>query len=81
MALMQFVVDTTGHARKSTITAIEATYTDFSDAAASAVVEMEFTPATMDGHKIERLVQIPFNFSLHNTLPITPFSIPMRRDR
>src|SRR5205823_3556754 len=63
MALMQFVVDTTGHARKSTITAIESTYTDFSDAAASAVVDMEFTPATMDGHKIERLVQIPFNFT------------------
>jgi TonB family protein len=81
MALMQFVVDTTGHARKSSITAIEATYTDFRDAAASAVMDMEFTPATMDGHKIERLVQIPFNFTLHNTLPISAFSVPVRRTR
>jgi len=80
-ALMQFVVDTTGHAKKSTITAIESTYADFSEAAASAVADMEFTPATMDGHKIERLVQIPFNFTLHNNLPNSAFSVPVRRGR
>lgn len=76
-ALLQFVVDTSGKVRRETINCIEATYKDFSDAAQSSVLEMEFTPATIDGHKIERMVQIPFNFSLHNDLPITPFQVPV----
>jgi len=80
-ALLQFVVDTTGRVRRETITTIDPTYKDFSDAAQAAVLEMQFTPATLEGHKIERMVQIPFNFNLHNDLPISAFSVPVRRTR
>lgn len=80
-ALLQFVVDTLGHVRPATITTVDATYKDFSDEARSALLDMEFTPATMEGHKIERMVQIPFNFNLHADLPISAFSVPVRRTR
>jgi TonB family protein len=80
-ALVQFVVDTAGRAKPSTITTIEATYKDFGDAAESYVTEMSFFPATIDGHPVERLVQYPFDFKLNAVLPISPFQVPTRRGR
>lgn len=78
-AVMQFTVDTSGKAVRQSIETIEASYKDFSDAARAAILEMEFIPAMMDGHKIERLVQIPFDFKLNTALPIRPFTIPLKR--
>jgi TonB family protein len=80
-ALVQFVVDTLGKAKPETITTVEATYKDFGDAAASYVTDMQFIPATVDGHPVERLVQYPFAFKLSTVMPITPFQVPMRRGR
>ena len=80
-ALVQFVVDTTGRARPETINCLEATYKDFADAAIGTVKTMVFNPATLEGHKIERLVQYPFDFKLNAVLPITPFPIPTRGGR
>lgn len=80
-AVVQFVVDTTGKAKRETITTIDATYKDFGDAARSYVTEMAFLPATIDGHPVERLVQYPFDFNLTTVLPITPFQVPVRRTR
>jgi TonB family protein len=80
-ALVQFVVDTSGRARPETINCLEATYKDFADAAVGAVKTMLFIPATLEGHKIERLVQYPFDFKLNAVLPISPFPVPTRGGR
>jgi len=51
------------------------------DAAMAVVKTMEFTPATLEGHKIEQLVQYPIDFKLNAVLPVKPFEIPTRRGR
>ncbi len=78
-ALVQFIVDTTGKAKPETITCVQATYKDFALAAIDAVKMMEFTPATLEGHKIEQLVQYPIDFKLNAVLPVKPFDVPTRR--
>ena len=78
-ALVQFVVDTSGKAKPETIVCMQATYKDFALAAIDAVKMMEFTPATLEGHKIEQLVQYPIDFKLNAVLPVKPFEVPTRR--
>ena len=80
-ALVQFVVDTSGRAKPESITCMQATYKDFADAAVAAVKMMEFVPATIEGHKIEQLVQYPIDFKLNAVLPVKPFEVPTRRGR
>jgi TonB family protein len=80
-ALVQFVVDTLGHPKSESITCVQATYKDFADAAVAAVRTMEFTPASIEGHKIEQLVQYPIDFKLNAVLPVKPFEVPVRRGR
>lgn len=78
-AVVQFVVDTTGRAKPESITCTRATFKDFADAAMAVVKTMEFTPAELEGHKIEQLVQYPIDFKLNAVLPVKPFEIPTRR--
>jgi TonB family protein len=78
-AIVQFVVDTSGHAKPESITCTQATFKDFADAAMAAVKTMEFTPAELEGHKIEQLVQYPIDFKLNAVLPVKPFEVPTRR--
>jgi TonB family protein len=78
-ALVQFIVDTTGRAKPESIVCVEATFKDFAEAAMSAVKMMEFTPATLEGHKVEQLVQYPIDFKLNAVLPVKPFEVPTRR--
>ena len=78
-ALVQFVVDTTGKAKPESIVCMNATYKDFALAAIDAVKMMEFNPATLEGHKIEQLVQYPIDFKLNAVLPVKPFEVPTRR--
>jgi TonB family protein len=80
-AVVQFVVDTSGHAKPESITCTQATYKDFADAAMAVVKTMEFIPATLEGHKIEQFVQYPIDFKLNAVLPVKPFEIPTRRGR
>jgi TonB family protein len=80
-ALVQFVVDTLGRPKTESITCMRATYKDFADAAVAAVKMMEFVPATIEGHKIEQLVQYPIDFKLNAVLPVKPFEVPVRRGR
>lgn len=80
-ALVQFVVDTLGKPKPESITCMEATYKDFADAAVAAVKMMEFVPASIEGHKIEQLVQYPIDFKLNAVLPVKPFEVPVRRGR
>ena len=78
-ALVQFIVDTTGKAKPESIVCVQATFKDFAEAAMSAVRMMEFTPATLEGHKVEQLVQYPIDFKLNAVLPVKPFEVPTRR--
>jgi TonB family protein len=78
-ALVEFIVDTTGKAKPESIVCVQATYKDFALAAIDAVKMMEFTPATLEGHKIEQLVQYPIDFKLNAVLPVKPFEVPTRR--
>jgi len=80
-ATVQFVVDTLGRAKPESIMCTKATYKDFADAAMAVVKTMEFTPATLEGHKIEQLVEYPIDFKLNAVLPVKPFEIPTRRGR
>jgi TonB family protein len=80
-AVVQFVVDTLGRAKPESIMCTKATYKDFADAAMAVVKTMEFTPATLEGHKIEQLVEYPIDFKLNAVLPVKPFEIPPRRGR
>ena len=80
-AVVQFVVDTSGRAKPESIVCTQATYKDFADAAMAAVKTMEFIPASLEGHKIEQLVQYPIDFKLNAVLPVKPFEIPTRRGR
>lgn len=80
-AIVQFVVDTLGRAKPESIMCTKATYKDFADAAMAVVKTMEFTPATLEGHKIEQLVEYPIDFKLNAVLPVKPFEIPSRRGR
>ncbi|HEV7837931.1 MAG TPA: energy transducer TonB, partial [Gemmatimonadaceae bacterium] len=80
-AIVQFVVDTSGRAKPESIMCTQATYKDFADAAMAAVKTMEFTPAELEGHKIEQLVQYPIDFKLNAVLPIKPFEVPRRGGR
>lgn len=80
-ALVQFVVDTLGKPKPESISCIQATYKDFADAAVAAVKMMEFVPASIEGHKIEQLVQYPIDFKLNAVLPVKPFEVPVRRGR
>jgi len=80
-AVVQFVVDTLGRAKPETITCTQATFKDFADAAMAVVKTMEFHPATLEGHKVEQLVQYPIDFKLNAVLPVKPFEVPTRRGR
>lgn len=80
-AVVQFVVDTLGRAKPESIMCTKATYKDFADAAMAVVKTMEFTPATLEGHKVEQLVEYPIDFKLNAVLPVKPFEIPTRRGR
>jgi TonB family protein len=80
-AIVQFVVDTSGRAKPESIVCTQATYKDFADAAMAAVKTMEFIPASLEGHKIEQLVQYPIDFKLNAVLPVKPFEVPTRGRR
>src|SRR6476646_443826 len=63
--------------KPESITCMQATYKDFADAAVAAVKMMEFVPASIEGHKIEQLVQYPIDFKLNAVLPVKPFEVPV----
>jgi len=63
----QFVVDTTGLADMNTFKALKETHPLFTTAVKSALPNMRFTPATVGGHKVKQLVQMPFQFNLSKT--------------
>jgi protein TonB len=67
--IAQFVVDTMGKADMRTFKALRSTHLDFTFEVRSAVVNMDFYPATLGGKKVRQVVQMPFSFCLDGPLP------------
>lgn len=77
VALMQFIVDTTGVARMASFTSMLATDQRFAEAVRAALPRMRFYPAIVKGQKVAQLVQQPFTFTI--TEDRIPFMSPTNR--
>ena len=62
--LVEFAVDTTGHADSTTFTVVEATHPEFAQAVREALPRMLFTPAVTRGRRVRQLVRLPMKFKL-----------------
>ena len=61
-ALVEFVVDTTGHVEIETLSVVSATHPAFGRAARDAIHAAAFTPAQRQGRLVRQLVQLPVRF-------------------
>ncbi|HET7458493.1 MAG TPA: energy transducer TonB [Gemmatimonadaceae bacterium] len=62
--LLQFVVDTTGRARMSTVRVLRYSQPAFARAAYDVLPNYRFTAASIGGRKVMQIVQLPFEFKL-----------------
>lgn len=62
--LVEFTVDTAGHADTATFTVVETTHPLFADAVREALPLMRFTPAVAHGRHVRQLVRLPMKFKL-----------------
>ena len=62
--LVEFAVDTAGHADPATFTVVESTHPLFVDAVREALPNMRFTPAVAHGRHVRQLVRLPMKFKL-----------------
>lgn len=65
--VVQYVVDTLGHADTSTFRVISATHADFARAVKVTLPFMRFRPAVMANRLVPQLVQQPFAFRIQDT--------------
>lgn len=65
--IVQYVVDTLGHADTTTFRVISATHVDFARAVKSTLPRMRFRPAVMANRLVPQLVQQPFAFRIQDT--------------
>jgi TonB family protein len=64
LAVVRFVVDTTGRADLGTFRVVETTHSLFAAAVREALPGMNFHPATVGPRKVRQLVEIPFGFKI-----------------
>jgi TonB family protein len=62
--VVEFVVDTTGHADMSTFGTVSTTHPLFTEAVRRAVESARFTPAMLGGRRVLQLMQLPFSFTV-----------------
>lgn len=62
--LVEFAVDTTGHADEATFNVVQSTHPDFAAAVREALPRMLFTPAVSHGRRVRQLVRLPMRFKL-----------------
>lgn len=62
--LVQFVVDTSGHAEMNSFKVLKSSNDLFTSAVKRVLPEMKFYPAEVGGHKVRQLVQMPFGFKV-----------------
>ena len=65
--IVQYVVDTLGHADTTTFRIIAATHADFARAVKTTLPYMRFRPAIMANRLVPQLVQQPFAFRIQDT--------------
>ena len=65
--IVQYVVDTLGHADTLTFRVIAATHVDFARAVKNTLPFMRFRPAVMANRHVPQLVQQPFSFRIQDT--------------
>jgi TonB family protein len=65
--IVQYVVDTLGHADTLTFRVISATHADFARAVKNTLPYMRFRPAIMANRLVPQLVQQPFAFRIQDT--------------
>lgn len=65
--IVQYVVDTLGHADTTTFRVISATHLDFAQAVKRTLPRMRFRPAIMANKLVPQLVQQPFAFKIQDT--------------
>ena len=65
--IVQYVVDTLGHADTATFRVISATHADFAQAVKLTLPRMRFRPAIMANRLVPQLVQQPFAFKIQDT--------------
>jgi TonB family protein len=65
--IVQYVVDTLGHADTLSFRVISATHADFARAVKSTLPQMRFRPAIMANRLVPQLVQQPFAFKIQDT--------------
>jgi TonB family protein len=65
--IVQYVVDTLGHADTSTFRVISSTHADFAQAVKLTLPRMRFRPAIMANRHVPQLVQQPFAFKIQDT--------------
>jgi TonB family protein len=78
--IVQYVVDTLGHADTLTFRVISATHADFARAVKTTLPRMRFRPAVMANRLVPQLVQQPFAFRIQDTTT-TARAKPPRGDR
>lgn len=67
MVIVQYVVDTLGHADTSSFRVLQATHADFARAVKMTLPNMRFRPAIMANRLVPQLVQQPFAFKIQDT--------------
>ena len=68
--IVQYVVDTLGHADTLTFRVISATHADFARAVKNTLPLMRFRPAIMANRHVPQLVQQPFSFRIQDTTSV-----------
>lgn len=67
VVVVQYVVDTLGHADTTTFRILSATHADFARAVKTTLPRMRFRPAMMANRHVPQLVQQPFAFKIQDT--------------
>lgn len=67
--LVQFVVDTLGHADMSTFKVLRSTASQFTNAVLLALPRITFEPAELLNRKVRQVVQMPFHFCFNGGSP------------
>jgi len=76
--LVQFVVDTIGHADMSTFRVLKASHPEFAQAVRVGLPTVRFRPAELHGRKVRQVVEQPFTFTIEAETQISVESIDRR---
>ncbi|MEP7347635.1 MAG: energy transducer TonB [Gemmatimonadaceae bacterium] len=68
--IVQYVVDTLGHADTASFQILFASHRDFAQSVKSTLPNMRFRAAVMGNQRVKQLVQQPFSFKIVDTLDV-----------